>query len=326
MQIRQGPRAPPLNWCFRILFRLPPRLRLDIDGNEWPLVAADDDHPILLRSVHDDERIKDADWLVVVGKFFDTEPDALRASRMWHAVLEFAFARVGIAADFGTRAPKGQFTDAGLQLLQQQTGRKVLNEVHGIHMHECEPPPLFARTSINFVVGKGSDKLHEAISVAAASSPQPDPVRSLAFDLYSASFFESSADARLLMLMMGVETLIDLQPRSENAQQHVRKLLRLTEDAPLPESEIASLKGSLNWLLKESISAAGRRLATTLEPRTYMGKSPRDFFTICYQLRSDLVHGSVPRPAREEVDSTAAHLETFVGNLLSGDLLNAIEV
>jgi hypothetical protein len=37
----------------------------------------------------------------------------------------------------------------------------------------------------------------------------------LSFDLYSASAFQPSADARLVMLVMAVESMLDLQPRPE---------------------------------------------------------------------------------------------------------------
>jgi hypothetical protein len=312
-------------YCFRIRFRLPAQLRIEIDDNEWSLVPVGDDHPILLRSVRDDQPIRDADWLVLIGKSYERHSDARQAARMWRAALQAAFAGLGMGADFGARAPKAAFTDAGLRMLEQQSGRTVLNEVHGINVYKCEPRPLFAWSSARGVVGKSPDKLHQAIGVAVASLSQFNAVQSLAFDLYSASFFESSADARFLVLMMGLETLIDPQPRSEEARRLIEDLLQLTEEARLSEDEIASLKGALERLNAESIGTAGRRLARSLEPRTYMSKSPQAFFTTCYELRSRLVHGSVPRPSREEVDVTAAHLDTFVGNLLSGDILDSVE-
>ncbi len=69
---------------------------------------------------------------------------------------------------------------------------------------------------------------------------------------------------------------------------------------------------------------AGRRLARTLEPRRYMDLSPSKFFTRCYEMRSALVHGHVPRPTMIEVDLLAANLTVFVGHLLSGELLVAV--
>lgn len=76
--------------------------------------------------------------------------------------------------------------------------------------------------------------------------------------------------------------------------------------------------------MDESIGQAGRRLARTLEPRTYQGFAPATFFIRCYEMRSKLVHGHIPRPDRGEVDLLAANLETFVGDLLSGSLLHEV--
>ena len=54
--------------------------------------------------------------------------------------------------------------------------------------------------------------------------------------------------------------------------------------------------GTLRFLYKESIRQAGKRLASTLGDRSYMGEKPAVFFTRCYDLRSALAHGDYPRP------------------------------
>jgi hypothetical protein len=124
------------------------------------------------------------------------------------------------------------------------------------------------------------------------------------------------------MLTMAVETLLDPQSRSDAAKAHVRAMIEATDaNTILTQSERNSLEGSLTWLQDESIGQAGRRLARTLEPRTYGGKAPAAFFTRCYEMRSALTHGHVPRPDRGEVDVLAANLETYVGDLLAGRLL-----
>jgi hypothetical protein len=86
--------------------------------------------------------------------------------------------------------------------------------------------------------------------------------------------------------------------------------------------------GTLEWLKEESIGQAGRRLAAQLGERRYMdgNETPVQFFTRCYTLSSNLVHGHVPRPAESDVGSRAASLEVFVGHLISGELLNAVDI
>jgi hypothetical protein len=123
------------------------------------------------------------------------------------------------------------------------------------------------------------------------------------------------------MLMMAIETMLNLQDRDEATSAHVRELISLTQGAALPDSQKQSLLGSLEWMLQESISQSGRRLATTLTSRTYMNQTPQKFFRTCYDLRSRLVHGATPRPDFDSVNTAAAQLELFVGHLLSGRLL-----
>ena len=168
------------------------------------------------------------------------------------------------------------------------------------------------------------DRMREVFRVASATGPHHGEVETLAFDLYSASFFQSSADTRLLMLMMGLEILLTLQPRSHDARQHVAELMQATKEANLPSDEARSLLGSLSWLEKESISQAGRRLVSRLEPRTYMELTPVKFFNKCYSLRSALAHGHVPRPDLVDVGVIAASLELMMAHLLSGHLLDAV--
>lgn len=146
--------------------------------------------------------------------------------------------------------------------------------------------------------------------------------------LYGASFFQKGPDARYLMLMAALEALIEPQPRPATSIEHVKRLIKLTHESGLPEPEIKSMAGTLEWLKEESIGQAGRRLAKRLGERRYMDgdETPVQFFTQCYKLRSNLVHGHVPRPTESDVGSRAANLEVFVGHLVSGELLGAVDV
>jgi hypothetical protein len=86
--------------------------------------------------------------------------------------------------------------------------------------------------------------------------------------------------------------------RPEGSRGHVRGMIEVTERSGLARSEIDSIKGTLSWLLDESIGQAGRRLARKLEPRKYKDEAPATFFTHCYEMRSWLMHGVHPLPMR----------------------------
>jgi hypothetical protein len=172
------------------------------------------------------------------------------------------------------------------------------------------------------VVQKQESATLDAITKAQALRVEMSEREHLAYDLYSASFFQPIADGRFLMLMMALETLIEQQPRSTEVATFVDQLITLTRNAGLPANEIKSILGSLEWLFVESVSQAGRRLVSSLGERRYMDELPAKFFTRCYDIRSKLVHGSHPRPERAEVDLRAATLEIFVGHLLGLPLLD----
>jgi hypothetical protein len=96
--------------------------------------------------------------------------------------------------------------------------------------------------------------------------------------------------------MMSLETLIQPELRSDDAIAHVNRLIEATQRSALPQSEVSSIVVSLKWLRTESIGQAGRRLVDVLQGRRYMDEAPARFFTRCYEVRSKLVHGAVPRP------------------------------
>ncbi len=277
---------------------------------------------VWLASADPDEALRDALRIVIRGEGFDTEASAHAAGERWRDVVCRALARLHLGGDFGERRAYSQLTEAGEQWLAAEFGHPVKSNIPGVTVFLFDPALRFVGSSAD-ACRRPSPEQSAAVFVAAAESFSPfSPAERLSFDLYSGSFFQPSADARLLMLTMAIETLLVLQPRSVAAQAHVQMLIAATDVADLTSPERDSLKRSLSWLIDESIGQAGRRLARTLEPRRYAGFTPSAFFTKCYEMRSALVHGRVPRPARAEVDSLAAPLEVFVGHLLSGALLN----
>jgi hypothetical protein len=302
---------------FRIRFRLPDSVQLGIGEVTWELAPG-----VWMRSLVQDQPIKDASALAVRGEGCGSVEEATRLGERWRDALETAFARLGVGADFGEQGPRSYFSEAGIRLMEQASGSRVLNDEPGLSVFSLHPPPRFVGGSAAGMMPPPNEaKTKAAITLAFASGPHHTPAQRLAFDLYSASFFQPAADARLLMLMMAIETMLDPQDRDEATSAHVRELMRLTREADLPDSQKQSLLGSLEWMLQESISQSGRRLAASLTGRTYMDQTPQKFFTICYELRSRLVHGATPRPDFERVNTAAGQLKLFVGHLLSGSLL-----
>jgi hypothetical protein len=310
-----------MTWCFRIRAEIRETSKLECTSPEWIIEDRGPGQQVKLISRTDGPSsdpgpLSEARSVNLRGSGYSSEGEALEAGEAWRARLMRAFAGVRVGADFGDRAPKGAFTEAGLAAFSA-SGQRVLNDVHGLMVFECEPTPVFLGMGpITAIRSSPHERLVQAMNNAIEAGGLSDE-RQVTYDLFSASFGQRSADARFALLMMALESLIKPMPRPAASRNHVQEIIKTTKQSGLVKSEIDSIKGALSWLLDESIGQAGRRLAQTLEPREYNDKAPATFFTHCYQLRSRLIHGLHPLPTRSEIDASAAVLEVFVADLLS---------
>jgi hypothetical protein len=139
---------------------------------------------------------------------------------------------------------------------------RVVQDVHGLMVFTEEPWPKFVLGSLELRVGQPGPRLVKAIEMAEQIGIEVSDREKTAFELYSKSMLVAPlvADARFLMLMMAMETLIDQEPRSEAAIAHVDRMIETTGASGLSSPEIDSLVSSLTYLRGDSIGAAGRRL------------------------------------------------------------------
>jgi hypothetical protein len=168
------------------------------------------------------------------------------------------------------------------------------------------------------IMGIGADNLSETFRSLCSKPISLTSRERLAIDLFNTSFLESSSATRLLTLVMAIELLLDLQLRSPAVVGLIESFLTAVSTTDLvPSTERDSLAGSLRYLRFESISAAGRALASKrLGERRYLELPAPRFFTECYEARSRLVHGHNP-PEYKELGRLAATLEVFVSDLLT---------
>ncbi len=194
----------------------------------------------------------------------------------------------------------------------------MLQDVHGLMTFPSEPAPRFAMIGPASVrAGRAHTSLAEALQDAKDADLSLSDVERLAYDLYAASFSETNADARFIMLMMALETLIDQKPRSAGVIELVNSFISQASGSGIEKKEMDSLSGSLQSLRNESIGQAGRRLAEQLGDKPYDGQDLVKFFSTCYAMRSNLVHGSKSRPSRDEVSRGGASLQVFISDLLA---------
>jgi len=261
--------------------------------------------------------IKDAPRLILTGTGYDSEAEAMVAGELWRGRLMRAFAMLSIGADFGDEyRPSGGASPFGLAVMGR--GKKVLNDPPKLWAYEAgdEEPLFIVSNPIIGWVSSPHERLEGALADVVASGGLSQ-IRQVSYGLYSGSF-GLAPEPRFAMLMMAFESLLTLKSRSAETQAHVRSMMVATRAKELPVSEVQSICGSLQWLLNQSISQAGRELARSLGPRDYLrSEAPEKFFTKCYDVRSRLLHGKHPIPTPEVLGQLAAPLERLVAELIA---------
>ena len=195
---------------------------------------------------------------------------------------------------------------------------------------ETYPPPQFWQIPpVTLVSTQPQERLAKAFQCSFEKQALLQPQERIAFELFSTSFFNHSPDTRLVLLVSAVETLVERKLRPPEVRCFVDLFKRLIEESSTIDPEDKrSLRGSLDDLCKESIGQAVRRMVEEkLSGRTYGGREAGAFFKQCYNLRSKLVHGvhgQDPRPSPKEIAEAVVNLEAFVGDLLSGPLLQQV--
>jgi hypothetical protein len=310
-----------MSYGFRIRFHLPDEYRIGIDEPEL-IIGNYQGSDIVLKSKLADTPINKSHTLILRGDNYISEEEARNAGLHCRDVLMLAFAQNHIGADFGDRAPLSAFTNAGLEMLKGKMGVHVLNDVHGLMTFKNEPQIKFAVFHAEPVVTRNKERFIETIKRAFEYNSDLSDQQRLAFDIFGTAFFQKSIDARFLMLMVAFETLLVQDMRSKEVQKHIKELIHLTDaSSAISRDEKNSLIGSLQSLNKESIGQAGRKLVECLGDHTYSGQKPDAFFTSCYEIRSRLVHGSVPRPTRDDIANICISLESLVGDLISYQII-----
>lgn len=148
------------------------------------------------------------------------------------------------------------FSQAGLRALQRFVS---INDVHGLTVYASDPKPQFVEFKACGVIGKNHNSFKDTLADAIALGRSLTEHERVSFHLFSASFFQPTADGRFLLLVMAVEALIEPVRKSAEAVAYVHRFMQQIEDSPLEEHEKDSLTGSLRWLRDESRRAGGWR-------------------------------------------------------------------
>jgi hypothetical protein len=302
---------------FRLRFNLSESYRIGSAAEEFELLALQTGERIRLRTAVSGAQIRDHARVAVLGGPYGTKDQARAAAeRSKRALLYWAIEqRVGI--DFGDGKQRSGLTKKGLALLQKQYERPVRNDIHGIDVYEHVEKLLFVSSDAQPTESKDPKSLIETFKREYENSRQLTEKQVLASEIYASSFFDVSARSRFITLVTAVEALLELQVRSVEVQNLVAEFETATQGSKMDKDTKDSIIGSLQWLKCQSIGQAGRALARQLLPdELFNGQSSPDFFTRCYDLRSQILHRGTIENESVDIDQLANVMETFVARLL----------
>jgi hypothetical protein len=305
-------------YSFRIRFDPAPTRRISAKVHELCLPGDAGKPPLKLASRAPAVSLEDSDRISLVGAGYDTLEAAIEAGRRFNDALTIALARLHFGADFGDRTGRAVLTDEGLKRVEAEQGSRMLRNVHGLTAYQSEPTPRFVSMDADIRFGTAPEKVTATFLDAVARAPTLSERERVASTLFNGSFFQDTIDSRFMLLVMAIEVMLEPAPRPQLALDHAQKLIDLTQSSALADNEKQSMISSLQWLKKESIGQAGRKLARErLGARRYNDKSAEAFFSHAYAIRSNLAHGNMPLPTIAEVGETAAGLVQFVSDLLT---------
>lgn len=202
------------------------------------------------------------------------------------------------------------------------------HETNGVIVAESSPK---VRLSIN---ATGNIKLNGEKAAADIEKWYEDDLEisdkeELAIELFCSSQLNTQPNSQFVILVTAVEALIDREQRSDEALKLIDVFKEEIRNTGLDPRERDSLVGSLQDLRLESIKRAGLRLAQSLETEYKVGPGRKlnadDFFSKCYDLRSEIVHANSMEPEDKEMAKfiiDSGELCRFVSDLLLGLVKN----
>ncbi len=315
------------SFSFRLRFNRCPNVTVNIDSFEYVLAQPSATRKVILSSVDRKTPIKDSLTLVLKSDGWPSQESALENGQRFSNALKRSFVKLRVGANYGEFGPKGMIFDRGIVLFEEQSGERILNDVHGLMVYQSLPEPRFGKTTATPLVGKPESALVKDFDAALTTTKELDERDKLAFELFNSSFFQETPISRFLLLVMAIEALLVTERRSTEVQKHIRTLMDQTKDsAELSDDEKQVLMGPLGRLMRDSVQQAGRRLSQErLGTRKYDGQCASNFFVRCYDMRSRLVHGQANSELRRESESIVATLEFFVSDILSAALETDID-
>jgi hypothetical protein len=305
-----------MTFSFRVPFWLPPDQRLTWAERVLRLHSSADEHVYVQADIVD--QITDADRLSLRGEGYLSAVVAAKAGSEWLGWLTLGLADLMIGVDFRPAGPRSAMSDFFLDAMQtSDPARRHFREHSGVLVFQSDPPPIFHGLDVAGVVPKRAEDLLERTLGAQARGARMSSELTLAYDVYASAMFQTSDEARFIVLMTAVEVLVPSRRRPDHLLTVIDELLeRIKQSDSLAASEAETLANGIRTLKNESIRSSGRHLASRLTTRNYLGRPATDFWAYAYGLRSAASHGGATPQIVLKIREASPELQWFVRDLI----------
>ncbi|MDH3920679.1 MAG: hypothetical protein OEU25_21155, partial [Rhodospirillales bacterium] len=167
---------------FRFRFNRCAHITVNIDLPELVLAQPSANQAIILSSTDRRTPIQDALTLVLKSDGWPSKEAALENGHRFSNALKRAYAKLRLGANYGEFGPKAVITKSGEVFLEEQSGERILNDIHGLMVYQSLPEPRFGKTSVKPVVGKPETALVKAFESAVNVGKVFDEHEKMAFE------------------------------------------------------------------------------------------------------------------------------------------------
>jgi hypothetical protein len=302
----------------RIKFNLSQSTYLGVDESSYYIDVLS--RKYLLSSPEEGKKISESSTLILTGTGFETEADANAYGKNITNILRVCSVKLRVGINLGNNKSSGGISDYFRDLLFQETGQIVLNEIDGLMTYEDTDNTKIASVSANAILTKDIKGFEATFKKLHDSSITLSDKLIYAFEFYNLTQFNTSSRIKFLLFIITIESLIEAKERRSDVINHVNHIIHLTkENMDLNQEEKQSLISSLSYLKNESISASGRNIVSEyLKGKTYNEKQASRFFTECYNIRSKLVHNGKWHDEYEPITNE-------LGNMVTDLLISIVE-
>jgi len=302
---------------FRLRFNFPESYRIGSDAEEIELLVLPLGQRIRIRTGAPGTPMKDGPQVAVFGGPFPTEKQARDAAEKTKRTLLYWAIKHRVGVDFGDGRQRGGASKAYQAMLQEQHGCPIRNDIHGIDVYEHVGELKFVRVHGKAELSKHPRGLTETFQREYLHTRHLTEKQVLGCEIYASSFFDVSPRSRFITLVTAVEALLEPLERSNEAEALIEEFKARTRQSTMDKSTRDSIVGSLERLRHQSIRQAGCALVGSLIPdELFDGQSSADFFSRCYELRSQILHRGKIEDTSVDVLHLANIMEGFVARLL----------